>query len=488
MVVCDGDGCLWWLCGGGAVVMSRGFLSVSVWLAASPLRRVGAAAVAVALTLAVYVFSAASDRFGDAPLFVLTVPLAVAAIVFGLRGGVVAGGLGSLVAALWWLGEGQPGGMPWLVSRLTTYVGLGVVLGWLVDQRQELERRMAHHAELSLDLIATASFEGRFLTVNPAFTRVLGYSSAELVSRPFLDFVHPDDRAATIAAAETQTEEGKPVVAFLNRYRAKDGSYRWLEWMSRPDRQARQLIAVARDVTERHELEERDRNHKQLLELAVRERTEELRKRTAELEEAWHETLRRLALAAEHRDNETRAHTERVGRTATLISLQLGLSPADAAMIGEAALLHDVGKVGVSDTVLFKEGALDEVETELMHEHARVGADILSGSNSEVLRTAEEIAAYHHEWWDGSGYPAGLAGNEIPLTARIVAVADVFDALTHERPYKQAWTVEDAVAEIHTLSGRQFDPQVVRAFDRLDHHNIAGSRHRPTRTPLDSAA
>jgi len=469
--------------------MARARLSLSALLpelSASPTRRLGVAALALALTLAIYGLSAASDGLGDAPLFLLAVPLAVASIAFGVRGGVAASALGSILAMLWWVEEGQPAGLPWLVSRLATYVGLGVVLGWLVDQRHALEREMAHHAELSLDLIATASFDGYFIRVNPAFERALGYRASELVARPFLDFVHPDDRAATVAAAAAQTEAGQSVLNFQNRYRARDGSYRWLEWTSRPDKLARHLIAVARDVTERRELEERDRNHQQLLERAVRERTEELRQRTAELEEAWHETLRRLALAAEHRDNQTRAHTERVGRTAALIAGELGLGPCDAAMIGEAALLHDVGKVGVSDTVLFKEGALDPVEVQQMHEHARVGADILSGSNSEVLRTAEEIAACHHEWWDGSGYPAGLIGNEIPLTARIVAVADVFDALTHERPYKPAWQVEDAVAEIRRLSGRQFDPQVVEAFGRLDHYGAAGAR--PPSRHLDSAA
>ncbi len=248
------------------------------------------------------------------------------------------------------------------------------------------------------------------------------------------------------------------------------------------------LIAVARDVTERRQLEERDRNHQRLLEQAVRERTQELRERTAELEDAWHDTLRRLALAAEHRDNDTRAHTERVGRTAALIAAQLGLTRSDAAMIGEAAILHDVGKVGVSDTILFKDGPLDPVEVQQIHEHTRVGADILSGSTSDVLHTAEEIAANHHEWWDGTGYPAGLIGKEIPLTARIVAVADVFDALTHERPYKHAWGVAEAVAEIHRLSGSQFDPQVVEAFDRIDHDLAAGTHAATSRRPQFDAA
>lgn len=428
----------------------------------------GVPALTLALTVAIYALSRGRSDFSETPLFLLAVPLAISAVAFGVRGGLAASVLGSSLALLWWQQQGQPGGIAWVVSRLLTYVVLGAVLGWLVDQRHALEREMRNHTGLSLDLIATASFDGRFLRVNPAFTRTLGYSAAELVSRPFLDFVHPDDRASTLAAVAAQTEVGQEVFAFQNRYRTRTGSYRWLEWTSRPDKSARTLIAVARDVTDRREAEERERHHHQMLERAVRERTEELRQRTAELEEAWGETLRRLALAAEHRDDETRVHTERVSRTTALIAAAIGLSPRDCAMIGEAALLHDVGKVGVSDTVLFKPGALEPEELEQIHHHARVGAEILSGSRSAVLRTAEEIAQSHHEWWDGTGYPAGLAGNEIPLTARIVAVADVFDALTHERPYKHAWLVEEAVAEIHRLSGVQFDPQIVDAFDRLD--------------------
>lgn len=467
--------------------MSHARLSVPSLLnlqPSSPTRRLGVAAAALGLTLGAYGLSRASRDLGDAPLFLLVVPLAISATVFGFRGGIAASTLGSGLAALWWLEHDQPDGLPWLLSRVTTYIALGALLGRLVDQRHVLEREMAHHTELSLDLIATASFDGRFLRVNPSFTRTLGYSAAELVARPFLDFVHPDDRAATVAAVDVQTEAGQEVLNFRNRYRAKDGTYRWLEWTSRPDRREKTLIAVARDVTDRQELEERDRHHQQLLEAAVRERTTELRQRTAELEESWHETLRRLALAAEHRDDETRAHTERVGHTVTLVALELGLGAADAEMIGEAALLHDVGKVGVSDTVLFKPGALDAEEIGQIHEHARVGAAILSGSKSDVLRTAEEIAACHHEWWDGSGYPAGLAGNAIPLTARIVAVADVFDALTHERPYKHAWPVGAAVEEIRRLSGHQFDPQVVEAFNRLDHHELAGAPTARAARPL----
>ncbi len=210
----------------------------------------------------------------------------------------------------------------------------------------------------------------------------------------------------------------------------------------------------------------------ELLEQAVAERTDDLHQRTLQLEEAREETLQRLALAAEFRDDATFVHTRRVGRTAGLIAVQLGLPESEIRLIREAAPLHDVGKVGVSDSILLKPGPLTPDELRQARSHAATGAAILSGSKSDVLQIAEEIAHHHHEWWNGCGYPVGLKGEAIPLSARIVAVADVFDALTHDRPYKGPWPVPTAVAEIHRLAGHQFDPRVVGAFDRLDPYDL----------------
>ncbi len=329
------------------------------------------------------------------------------------------------------------------------------------------------YAELSVDLVATANFEGYFTRVNAAWTRTLGWSEQELVSRPFLEFVHPDDRAATLAAARQQSELGKPVIRFENRYRHRDGSYRWLEWSSRADETNRQLVAIARDVTERKLLEEASERYKEALELAVAERTEELQRRSDELDEARLETLRMLALAAEYRDHHTFEHTERVGGTAALLAERLGQPPRSVSLLRQAAPLHDIGKLGVSDTILLKPAKLTPDEFEQVKLHTLHGSEILSGSISDVLRLAREVALTHHEWWDGTGYPYGLHGAEIPQCGRIVAVADVFDALTHDRPYKRAWPVENAVAEIRRLSGRQFDPAVVNAFAELDAGELA---------------
>ena len=187
-----------------------------------------------------------------------------------------------------------------------------------------------------------------------------------------------------------------------------------------------------------------------------------------QLRDSQLETLQRLALVAEYRDDNTYQHTERVARTAYLLAVRLGLTSQEAAVIRQAAPLHDVGKLAVPDSVLLKPGCLSVGEYEQIKRHTAVGAAILAGSNFVVLRRGEEIARSHHERWDGGGYPNGLAGEKIPLSGRIVALADVFDALTHARCYKLAWDTERAIEEILHLRGDQFDPDVVDAFAELD--------------------
>lgn len=186
--------------------------------------------------------------------------------------------------------------------------------------------------------------------------------------------------------------------------------------------------------------------------------------RTRELGGAHAEALQLLATAAEYRDDGAANHTRRVAAVTGRIASQLGLDDVTVEELRQAALLHDVGKLAIPEELLLKPGRLSEAERRTMAEHTVRGAKLLEGSSSPVLRMAAEIAASHHEWWDGSGYPFGLTGSEIPLPGRIVAVADVFDALTHERPYKPAWPVAQAIAAIRTGSGSQFEPRVVAAF------------------------
>jgi putative two-component system response regulator len=179
------------------------------------------------------------------------------------------------------------------------------------------------------------------------------------------------------------------------------------------------------------------------------------------------EVVRRLARVAEHRDDETGRHTQRVGLTASLLAARLGVTGPAARLLEQAAWLHDIGKVAIPDAILLKPGGLTGEERIVMQAHAATGADMLSDSSLPVLRLASCVAATHHERWDGHGYPRALASSAIPLAGRIVAVADVFDALTQARPYKEAWAVDDAIAEIQAQSGRQFDPEVTRTLTEL---------------------
>lgn len=185
--------------------------------------------------------------------------------------------------------------------------------------------------------------------------------------------------------------------------------------------------------------------------------------RTHELQAAEIEIIERLARAAEFRDDKTGQHTERVGQMAALMAERIGLPAAQVSLIRRAAPLHDVGKLGIPDAILLKLGKLTPDEFALVKTHTTIGARILSGSRFPILRFAEEIALNHHERWNGEGY-TGIAGDAIPLAGRIVAVADVFDALTQKRPYKAAWPVGDAIAEIERQRGRQFDPALADAF------------------------
>ncbi|HET6171860.1 MAG TPA: HD domain-containing phosphohydrolase [Gaiellales bacterium] len=199
---------------------------------------------------------------------------------------------------------------------------------------------------------------------------------------------------------------------------------------------------------------------------------ERVSQRTRELEDAKLEMLDRLALAAEYRDDATGQHAERIGRTSELLALALDLPPPDAALMGQAARLHDIGKIGIADDLLLKPGKYTVDEYAAMKLHPAIGARILSGSTNELLMMAEQIALTHHERWDGRGYPSGLAGEAIPLPGRIVSVADVFDALTHRRPYKEPWPVPVAVREILSETGTKFDPRVTEAFAKLDHPTL----------------
>jgi putative two-component system response regulator len=224
---------------------------------------------------------------------------------------------------------------------------------------------------------------------------------------------------------------------------------------------ATEVLLRIRNLLQTRALHLQLQNQNQLLEQKVRERT-------LELEQTQIEIMERLALAAEYRDDDTGEHTRRVGQMSAQIAQTLGLSEAEVELIRRAAPLHDVGKIAIPDSILLKPGRLTPEEYEQMKKHAMLGAKMLSGGRFPLLQMAEEIALTHHERWDGTGYML-LHGETIPIAGRIVAVADVFDALTSERPYKKAWSHRAAMDEIQGQSGRQFDPRVVDAFLEVVH-------------------
>lgn len=186
--------------------------------------------------------------------------------------------------------------------------------------------------------------------------------------------------------------------------------------------------------------------------------------RADELKQSRLEIVQRLGLAAEYKDNETGLHVIRMSHYSALMARALGFDEEAIEELLHASPMHDVGKIGIPDNILQKPGKLTPEEWEIMQEHPVIGARIIGNHTKGLLRMAYDIALTHHEKWDGSGYPQGLAGEEIPLVGRIVAIADVFDALTTERPYKKAWPVNEAVAYIREQSGKHFDPALVEVF------------------------
>jgi putative nucleotidyltransferase with HDIG domain len=189
--------------------------------------------------------------------------------------------------------------------------------------------------------------------------------------------------------------------------------------------------------------------------------------RAREAERAQHDTLQRLLQAAGYRDDNTYEHTQRVGLLAGRLARELGLGDRDVALIGQAAPLHDIGKIAIPDSILLKPGRLTEEEFEVIKTHAVMGARVLAGGASDLFAVAETIARHHHERWDGGGYPLGIAGESIPVAARIVHVADVYDVLVHERPYRESLTPSAAASEISAGAGSDFDPKVVEVFAKF---------------------
>jgi PAS domain S-box-containing protein/putative nucleotidyltransferase with HDIG domain len=340
----------------------------------------------------------------------------------------------------------------WRIGLIFTAVS--AMMGFAIQRLQHDLRRQA--AQLDADLqrervafddapigSALVSVEGRYLRVNPALCAMTGFAEDELLGKHTQELTHPDDLAADVA----------PFAALLagtlrdhhadKRYLRRDGT----------TLHAKVAVTAIYDGTQRPAY-----FYAQIQD--VSESTEAAER----IQQAQFETLSRLAGAAEYRDDKTGEHTRRVGALAGALAEARGLEAGLVRLIRLAAPLHDVGKIGIPDAILLKPGKLTAAEFALMQQHTSIGAQMLSGGVFPEVVIAEQIAANHHERWDGTGYPAGLSGEAIPIAARIVAVVDVFDALTHARPYKEAWTLEASLAELAAQAGRQFDPQVIAAF------------------------
>ena len=409
--------------------------------------------LAAVLFAAIFALRVSDERPGDAIFVLCVVPVVVCAIDRGPVGGVLASMVGLALTAVWAASDGADVGPLGYAARTVAFVVVGVVVGRYAEHARDRERQLERSRDVAVELWCTAGADGHFKHINSAWGELLGYADEELLGKPFVDFVHPDDRDRTIREAERLGSGELATVNFENRYRARDGSYRWLAWKSRKIPGDGLIYASARDVTEQRE--RRDALEREITE------------RTRDVQAARVEALQRLALAAEYRDDDTHQHTERVGHLAAMLAARLGESYEFIERLTLAAPLHDIGKLGVPDTILLKPGRLTSDERAVMETHTTKGAAILAGSAFAVLNLGEEIALTHHERWDGTGYPARLRGDAIPLAGRIVAVADVFDALCHDRPYKRAWPVDEAVAEIVGGAGAQFDPRIVSAFREL---------------------
>lgn len=225
-----------------------------------------------------------------------------------------------------------------------------------------------------------------------------------------------------------------------------------------------ELLARVRNQLEVRQAQIILQQQNEILEQKVDERTKELQVAHAELLESRLQVIRRLGHAAEYRDNETGLHIIRMSYISVILGRAVGMQEDELDLLFNASPMHDIGKIGIPDYVLLKPGSLNDAEWGVMKTHAQIGANILSGDDSPLMAMAKEIALTHHERWDGSGYPKGLKGDEIPLAGRISALADVFDALTSSRPYKDSWKVEVALEYMKENSGSHFDPCLVGLF------------------------
>ncbi len=327
---------------------------------------------------------------------------------------------------------------------------LGPLLQRMLE-RGGYEVTLATSAERASELIAERSFALAVCDIN-----LPGISGLDL-----LEAIGGDDPQLPVVIASGVGDLATGALA------TERGAYGYLIKPFDPE----QLLITVANALHRRRLAAAKREDGRRLERTVELRTRELRVAVSELTDSRKETITRLMRALEMRDGETGAHIERIGRLAESLALWSGLERERSEMIGLAAPMHDIGKIGISDRILLKPGPLAPAERREIERHAEIGQQILIDSGHELLQLAARIAATHHEWWDGSGYPGELAGEEIPIEGRIVAIVDVFDALHSERCYRPALSPAEALRTMRDERGSHFDPTLLDAF--LDHYDEA---------------
>lgn len=340
-------------------------------------------------------------------------------------------------------------------------------------------QQQAMEASINGIVIADMRFPDQpLIYVNPAFERISGYKAEEILGRNCRFLQGTDrDREQNRAARQIMRESlqsGKPCNIVLHNFR-KDGTPFWNELHMAPifdaDGVQTHCVGIQHDVTARVEAEIALQLAHDKLEERVAERTQALARahralqaKNAELRHAYDTTIEGWSRALDLRDKETEGHCQRVTEITVRLAKALGLSDEECQYARWGALLHDIGKMGIPDSILLKPGRLTDVERKIIEEHPGYAHDLLSPI--AFLHPALDIPYYHHEKWDGTGYPCGFAGEEIPLLARLFAVVDVWDALRSDRPYRQAWPEEKVCEHLKSLSGTHFDPRMVELFLR----------------------
>lgn len=316
-------------------------------------------------------------------------------------------------------------------------------------------------------MLSANGFNNVLSTQDPS--QVLGLVQGNEVDLVLLDINMPKmDGYQVMEQLQSEISGDLPPILVLTAQHAQDFRQRALDcgardYVTKPF-DAEELVSRVKNLLEVHQANKYMSQQNAMLDERVRQRTEELELAHKLLHNSRLQVVRRLGRAAEYRDNETGLHIIRMSKMAALIAGQAGMSDEECDLLLNAAPMHDIGKIGIPDHILLKPGKFEPEEWEIMKTHAQIGADILSGDDSPLLNMASVIALTHHEKWDGSGYPNGLKGEKIPLVGRITALADVFDALTSERPYKKEWPVEEAVSWIKEQSGQHFEPALVEHF------------------------